>query len=56
MKSETVFIAENKYFIKNKKIISAISLDPMYLKNAREDLSTLADAINEAHKKNKCLL
>ncbi len=56
VKSETVFIAENKYFIKNKKIISAISLDPMYLKNAREDLSTLADAINEAHKKNKCLL
>ncbi|MCX8711334.1 hypothetical protein J3U57_02210 [Gilliamella sp. B3464] len=55
LKSETIFIVESKYFIKNKKIISAISLDPLYLKKAREDLSTLVDAIKEAHENNKCV-
>lgn len=55
LKSETVFIVESKYFIKDKRIISAISLDPLYLKKASEDLSALVDATNEAHEKNKCI-
>ena len=55
LKFETVFIVESKYFIKNKKIISAISLDPLYMKKASEDLSTLVDATKEAHENNKCV-
>jgi hypothetical protein len=55
LKSETVFIVENKYFVKNNEIISAISLDPIYKKNATDDLSILSDALSEAHEDNKCL-
>ncbi|OCG15516.1 hypothetical protein A9G24_05075 [Gilliamella sp. App6-5] len=55
LKSETVFTVENKYFIKNKEIISAVSLDSMYKKNANDDLSILSDAISEAHENQKCL-
>ncbi|WP_141683149.1 hypothetical protein [Gilliamella intestini] len=55
LKSETVFTVESKYFIKDKAIISAISLDPMYKKNASDDLSILSDAISEAHENQKCL-
>lgn len=55
LKSEVVFTVEKKYLVRNREIVSAISLDPIYKKDAYDDLSILFDAMNEVHKKKKCL-
>lgn len=55
IESKSIFIVNKNYFIKDKKIISAISLDPFYYKDSNEELLIISNALNEAHEDHKCL-
>lgn len=53
--SKIVFTISKTYFIENNKISSAISLDPFYKNDSKEELSMMITALKEAHNDNKCL-
>ncbi|OCG43395.1 hypothetical protein A9G28_04045 [Gilliamella sp. Fer1-1] len=55
IKSEVVFTVTKRYFIQNKKVVSAISSDPIDKEKAEEELSLISIALKEAHENKKCL-
>jgi len=55
IESKSVFIVNKNYFIKDKNVISAISLDPFYYKDSNEELLIISTALDEVHENGQCM-